>query len=200
MSQSIYLEPSKVPAQLRGGYSGKKFAVRVCESMTIPADAGLWSGGSRDLYNVVRFADGAQVRMPGQAGSPWDGSRRDQTVTLTPDLCVVRHSDFCGKDMGLTFYIHPSNAAPLLPAPAELTKAESLVLSYTASRKSSYMGKDRYDMARDDARYGSEGKAGLATFPTRADWDAAKVALISRGMLNKAGAVTPAGRNAAPRI
>lgn len=198
MSQSIYLEPAKVPSQLRGGYSGKKFAVRVCESMTIPADAGLWSGGSRDVYTVVRFADGASVRMPGQSASPWDGTRRDQTVTLTPDLCVVRQSDFCGKDMGLTFYIHPSNAAPLLPAPAELSKVEELVLSYTASRKSSYMGKDRYDMARDDAG-GWRGPV-PADFPTRADWDAAKLSLVGRGMLNKAGAITPAGRNAAPRI
>jgi hypothetical protein len=198
MSQSIYLEPSKVPPQLRGGYTGKKFAVRVCESMTIPSDAGLWSGGSRDLYRVVRFADGASVTMPGQASSPWDAGRRDQTITLTPDLCVVRHSDFCGKDMGLTFYIHPSNAAPLLPPPAELTKTESLVLAYTAGRKSSYMGKDRYEMARDDAG-GWRGPV-PADFPTRADWDAAKAALIGRGMLNKAGAITPAGRNAAPRI
>lgn len=198
MSQSIYLEPSKVPPQLRGGYMGKKFAVRVCETMTIPIDAGLWSGGSRELYRVVRFADGAAVTMPGQSSSPWDQGRRDQTVTLTPDLCVVRHSDFCGKDMGLTFYIHPANAAPLLPAPAELTKAESLVLSYTASRKSSYMGKDRYDMARDDAG-GWRGPV-PTDFPSRADWDCAKAALIVRGMLNKVGAITPAGRNAAPRI
>ena len=30
------------------------------------------------------------------------------------------------------------------------------------------------------------------------DWDAAKNALIARGMLNKAGAITTAGRNACP--
>lgn len=31
---------------------------------------------------------------------------------------------------------------------------------------------------------------------TREDWDAAKANLISRGMLNKAGAITVDGRNA----
>jgi len=31
---------------------------------------------------------------------------------------------------------------------------------------------------------------------SRADWDAAKQSLIGRGYLNKAGAITTAGRNA----
>ncbi len=34
--------------------------------------------------------------------------------------------------------------------------------------------------------------------PTRDEWNAAKTTLISKGLLNKAGAVTPAGRNARP--
>jgi hypothetical protein len=53
------------------------------------------------------------------------------------------------------------------------------------------MGKDRYDMAMDDARY-----AGEKTFPSREQWNAAKQALIEAGYLNKAGAITVKGKNA----
>ncbi len=38
---TIYLTPDQVPSHLRAGYAGKKLAARVCESMTIPMDAGL---------------------------------------------------------------------------------------------------------------------------------------------------------------
>jgi hypothetical protein len=94
--------------------------------------------------------------------------------------------------MGLTFYVHPDNATKLLPAPqAELTAFEKIVLSATASYKSSYAGMDRYEMARRDCRNGTP-------FPTRDDWALAKQTLINLGLLNKAGAITPAGRNAIP--
>jgi hypothetical protein len=91
--------------------------------------------------------------------------------------------------MGLTFYVHPDNAAKLLPAPTEVSEVDKLVLRATASYKSSYMGRDRYDMAKNDRRDGSP-------FPTRDEWNACKVSLACRGLLTKAGAITPAGRNA----
>ena len=47
--QTIHLEPSQVPAALRGAYDGRKFKAVVCESVEIPVTAGLWDGGSRDL-------------------------------------------------------------------------------------------------------------------------------------------------------
>lgn len=193
MFTPIYLEPKQVPASLRGSYSGKSFKAIVTETMTVPSTAGLWDGGSRDHYSAVRLADGAQVAMPGQNEAPW-GNRQDVKVTLVSGIAIVEHSIFCGKDMGLTFYLHPVDAAPMLPAPqADLTAVESLVLEYTISRKSSYMGRDRYQMAVEDMRWNSKPIA-----LTRASWDEAKSALIARGYLNKAGAVTTAGRNARP--
>lgn len=116
MQQAIYLEPKQVPASLRGSYSGKQFKAYVTESMTVPSTAGLWDGGSRDKFYAVRLADGAQVAMPGQDLSPW-GNRQDQKVTLQSGIAIVEHSIFAGKDMGLTFYLHPLDAAPMLPAP-----------------------------------------------------------------------------------
>lgn len=192
----IHLEPNMIPATLRGGYQGKKFKAVATETVTVPADAGLWSGGSCERYHGVNVNTGAAMAFPGQNSSPWNGSRRDVTVTLEPGFAVVRHSMFCGKDMGLTFYVHPSNAAALLPAPtAELSVYEKLVLRATASLKSSYNGQDRYSMMMSE--YKSRDILNGETYPTRAQWDAAKALLIEKRLLNKAGAITPAGRNAA---
>jgi hypothetical protein len=184
-----------VPAQLRGAYTGKQFKAIVCTEMTIPADAGLWAGGSRDRYSAIDFASGRQVSFPGQQAAPWDDSRRERHIKLEPSFAVVEHTIFQGKDLGLTFYLHPDNATKLLPPSHELSECEKLVLLYTATRKSSYMGKDRYAMAIDDARYGYGENRNRRT-PTREQWDAAKQSLIGKTLLNKAGAITPAGRNA----
>ena len=134
--------------------------------------------------------------MPGQNASPRDNDRREHVIPLKPDYAIVRHTIFRGKDMGLTFYIHPDNAAQLLPAPAaELPPVQKLVLKYTKERKASYNGQDRYAMAASDWRYyGKDWQ--LDAMPSRDDWQAAKEALIVAGYLNKAGAITVKGKNA----
>lgn len=196
----IYLDPAQVPPVLRGGYDGKKFAVEICDRVCIPATAGLWDGGSREVYSALRMADGAGIALSDSYHAPWDAERREQTVTLRPGMVVVRHSISRGVDMGLVFFLLASDAAPLLPAPAEpLSRVQSLVLAYTAHRKSSYNGRDRYGMALDDWRYGYMSDK-PATFPTRVEWDAAKADLAVRGLLTKAGAITPAGRNVAGSV
>lgn len=199
MQEPIYLEPNQVPPQLRRGYTGKKFKVVVTESVMVPSDAGIWDGGSRTTYNAIRTSDGAKVPMVNHNSAPWDASRRDQTVPLQPGYAVVSHSMFCGKDMGLTYYLHPTDAAPMLPAPAvELSPLHQLVLDYTKSRKSSYNGKDRYDMAREDHCYAFRNNG---PWPyTRELWEAAKTDLATMGLLDKRGAITVAGRNRAGRV
>lgn len=201
-TETIHLEPSQVPATLRGSYSGKSFQVRVVERVTVPAHAGLWDGGSRSTYSAVRIADGAGLPVSDNASAPWDKSRRDSVVDLRPGIAVIEHRIFCGKDMGLRIYVHPADAAPMLPSKPDLSPVERLVLEYTATRKSSYMGKDRFAMAIDDLqrdrRYGhdSDPVRKAITRLDRSMWDSAKESLIARGLLNKAGAITVAGRNA----
>lgn len=191
MRNVIHLDPEMVPAALRGSYNGKTFKAIVTESVTIPVTAGLWEGGSRDLYSVVSLDHGTR-EIPGQRLAPWSPGRGDHTVELLPGIVVVEHSIFCGKDMGLTFYVHPENATKLLPAPAaELTRLERVVLEATRSYKSSYAGMDRFQMAHRDY-------AGKFAF-TRSEWDMAKAHLVELGMLNKAGAITNKGRNAIAR-
>ncbi len=190
----IYLEPEKVPAFLRGGYSGKKFGAIVCTEVSVPSDSGQWGGGSRDVYNFIKLDTGETAPLLRAMQTGWNEPRKETTVKLEPGFAVVMSTIYNGKDLGLTFYIHPDNAAKLLPAPSpELSAHEKLVLQATCSFKSSYGGRDRYDMMAREMGFERANQ-----IPTRDEWNAAKTTLISKGLLNKAGAVTPAGRNSRP--
>lgn len=185
---TTYLTKDQVPAHLRGAYSGNKFEAVVTASVVIPVDAGLWGGGSRETFSIIHLESGIDATVPGQ-DSFADHTRKERTVPLVPGIAVIRQSVFQGKDMGLRFYVHPDNAAKFLPAPAaELSDHEREVLSATRNYKSSYGGKDRYEMAKLDHRG--------QLFPTREAWNTAKASLIAKGLLNKAGAITVAGKNA----
>ena len=195
-----YLEKNQVPAHLRGSYTGNKFQAHIVESVTIHADAGTWSGGSRDVYFAIDLSDGRSVSITDTFTAPWDSERRDREINLVPGFAIVRRSTFAGKAMGLAFYIHPNSAAKLLPAPTDPVSPHGrIVLIATASYKSSYNGMNRYDMARKDATYSWNQQKFIAkfgVFPTPEQWEAAKAELIAAKLLNKAGAITPAGRNA----
>jgi hypothetical protein len=39
---------------------------------------------------------------------------------MPPNVIVVEHSIFCGKDVGITIYVRPANLAKLLPEGGDL--------------------------------------------------------------------------------
>jgi len=196
--QTVYLEPCQVPASIRGAYSGKKYRAVITDSVYIPSDAGTWAGGSRTLYSAIHLSSGESKPACDAYSAPWDSARKDQNVTLKPGFAIISHSIFCGKDMGLTVYIHPDNAAALLPAPIELNPLQRAVLKYTKEKKASYNGRDRFDMLISDLDYWSKRQElNLESAPTRAQWDSAKEYLIEQGLLNARGAITTKGKNAA---
>jgi hypothetical protein len=179
---AIHLDRDQVPAIIRQGYNGKKFVLHVVESITIPSEAGLSSGGSRDTYHGVRLIDGSTIPLSDNFSSSWSATRQDRMIHVIPGIAVIHHTFFCGKDMGLTIYINPVNAAQLIPTTVELTVAEREVLIATRRYKSSYGGQDRYQMC--------------GTTMSRDEWNRTKESLIERGFLNRAGALTTNGRNA----
>jgi hypothetical protein len=176
-----HLAKNEVPAFLRGAYEGNKFRAEPVTSLTIQSDAGLWSGGSREFYSAVDLQTGFKVALPDQDGAPWDASRKSRTIDLRPGYAIVRSSHFCGKNMGLVFYIHPDDVAKLVPkdSGAELCDIEKKVLRIIDGYKS---------FARNDEFR----RAGIEL----GEVDAIKSRLISLGLLNKAGAITVKGRNA----
>jgi hypothetical protein len=101
-------------------------------------------------------------------------------------MIVIQESE--GYRPSILIYVHPNNVTKLIPmdnAP-ELPWIEKTVLIFTKSLKSSYAGIKNY-------RYHeAHRESGI----TLAEWEAAKVSLIIKGFLNKAGAITVDGRNA----
>jgi hypothetical protein len=107
-NEPIKLSSKDVPRHLRGNYAGRKFNLKPASEVIIPADANTWGGGSKENWYAIRLADGAAVTL-GSTDAPWSEGRKDKTVILSPGIAVVVRSIFCGKDMGLTFYVHADN-------------------------------------------------------------------------------------------
>jgi len=176
----IYLEPAQVPAHLKAGYNGKTFRAQVTESVVIPADAGLWSSGSRDTYKAIELATGRAADASDNYSAPWNDARADRTVKLRSGFAVVKSVMFQGKDFGLTFYVHPDDANKLLPPSGEeVTPTERKVLAIIGGLKSGYR-KEYFERANIKA----------------AELEAIKSGLMKRGYLTLSGAITPKGRNA----
>lgn len=165
------------------GYTGKKFAFEILDH---PINVkSCWSGGSKDEYVFVRLDNLTTMEMPPQ--SAFDAKVAGaEAVTLIPGLACVRHVYFCGKDLGVTVLLHQDNKPALIEKQVDLSDNEKIVLVYTRSLKPSYGGISNYRFheAHREKQISLE------------DWEAAKANLIGRGLLNKAGAITDAGRNA----
>ena len=176
-----HLNRKDIPAYLLGHYEGNKLKAEPCTSVTIQSDAGLWSGGSRERYIAVELISGKMIALPDQDSAPWDSNRTTREIPLKPGFAILRTSVFCGKNMGLTYYIHPDDIVKLVPknTDSELCAVEKRVLRIIDGYKS---------FARNDEFR----RAGIEL----GEADAIKARLISLGLLNKAGAITVKGRNA----
>lgn len=175
----IYLTKSQLPQQLHHLHTGGHIVVYVCESVHVPATAGTWSGGTREVYCAVRLADGRVLPVSDTISAPWNESRQDRVYKLEPGIAVAVTGSFCGKNAGLTIFARQEDIAPALPAPAaELSEAAAKVLEATCAYKSAYRREYLHQAGLRDAQI-----------------EAAKAELLALGYLTKQGAVTPAGRN-----
>jgi hypothetical protein len=190
--KEIFVEREQVAAIVAGtypDYRGNK--IRVIPAETVTFQNLNWQGGTRSQYRACDLSGGPLGSLDKwNQVHPRDNAAESSEIRLPEGAAIVEHSLDRGKDTGLRIYIRPADMPNLLPAPVALSSIERAVLVATRSYKSSYGGRDRYQMARDDA----PGK--IADFPSRAQWDAAKIALAERGLLTKAGGITNAGRNA----
>jgi hypothetical protein len=185
-----YLQPTDPVAKQIAGicfpeYTGKKYSVSVV-APGMRTDS-CWQGGSRDYWAVLQLSTMKVASIP-ENGSGFGQYKNALEMPLpAPDFALVRHSIFCGKDAGIHIYLHADNGAKLLPKPTEVTQNEKIVLVSTRSYKSSYAGVSNYRFV----------EARRDTGITATEWEEAKAALISRGLLLKTGAITVDGRNAA---
>jgi len=172
---------------LRGlhGYTGRKYRVEVVEEIQLLNNA--WSGGSRSSYVGVDLTTG-KVLSPhnNEYSNPFTGQLgREPIVKLSANQAIVKHSYFCGKDAGITIYLHPNNIAKLIPSSEEIGKNEEIVLACTRSYKNTYAGETNLRFKEANRQHGI----------SQAEWDTAKASLIVKKLLSKNGAITNDGRN-----
>lgn len=97
-------------------WKGRKVKARAVEKVHI---TGLnWSGGSRSQYRSCTI-DGRPLGSMDHHNqvAPWDQTAEGQSCPIPPGAVVVEHSIFCGKDSGLTIYVHPNDMPKFLPKP-----------------------------------------------------------------------------------
>ena len=180
----MYLNPNpnlKELAKRVFDYNGQKFQVEAAETVKIVS---YWDEGSRKYYALVQ-SDGTCEKF-GDAGGPFGPASIN--LIVAPDSMVLVNSIVGGKEYGVTFIVHPSVFPKYLnPAQDELPWAERVVLTATRSLKAYYAGDG-------NVRFH---EAHRQTGITQSQWTDAKWSLIEKRLLNKAGAITPDGRNAA---
>ena len=84
-------------------YKGRK--VRVSNYIPTSLDS-WWDGGSRDYY--VFYQPSTRKTFSVHSNHPFFESTQPRNLNELPeDVLLVRHSIFCGKDIGITIHIKP---------------------------------------------------------------------------------------------
>jgi len=91
-------------------YTGRKFIVEFRDRIQFHDTN--WSGGTRNEYKFVRI-DGAVGELV--IGAPWANPEEGRIYFMTMGVIVIAHRYFCGHDMGITIYAHPSHLPKWLP-------------------------------------------------------------------------------------
>jgi hypothetical protein len=183
---TVYLKPEQTMINLAKklfGYTGKKFKVTVANTYRLE---NYWDGGSKkDCYLIER--NGLKFHAPSQATTNPFNAVAHERFYIPEGTFVLEHNISCGKDMGITFYVRSDEMDTMsLPESTELSRDEKIVLIATRSFKSSYAGIKNYRFSE------ARSKTGI----TESEWNAAKESLITKGLLNKAGAINTEGKNA----
>jgi len=162
-------------------YKGRKFKVQFdTKQMSVRS---YWSGGSRTCYALVRLKD-LEVHHAPDSHPMFDRVQVDvDNVTIPEGFVIVGHSNFCGKDMGLTIYTPAPNT---LIQSGDLDDDVAQLLIATAGLKSSYGGRRDY---RGNALIRTLGWSRAKVVRTRAK-------AMELEYMTKRKAITTAGRNA----
>lgn len=91
-------------------YTGRKIAIEFTERVSF-WDTN-WGGGTRNSYAAVSERGHARLNVP----APWNNPVDGKTIDLPTDVLIVVHKIFCGHDLGLTIYAHPTHAPKWLSA------------------------------------------------------------------------------------
>jgi len=89
-------------------YNGRKISI----STNIPSRLdSYWDGGSRDYYAFVQLSTLKAVELP--TNHPFFEKDKPRDLSALPlGMAIVRHSIFCGKDVGCAVFVNPQDLNP----------------------------------------------------------------------------------------
>lgn len=93
-------------------YRGRTFYATFTTHITIHDTN--WGGGTRSTWKAIRMDGGKVSALPSY--SPWNNPTEGAQIELEPGIVIIEHCIFCGKDLGIRFYAHPSMETHLLTA------------------------------------------------------------------------------------
>lgn len=157
-------------------YNGRKFQVRIVPERTPISVHSYWDGGSREYYVALNLLTYKAMEIPENGGM--NSSKKLAPISITENFCLVEHSIYMGKDMGLTFIICEKNATALLPSKDNLDKKERGVLLVLRSYKPAF----RREYAR---------QLGISA----QEYDQIVANLKVKQYVGPTGGITPKGRN-----
>jgi len=82
----------------------------------VALDGTYWDGGSRYTYHTINLATRKVGAAPQYAPPQFGGPRETPQAPLISGAAIVRIGIFCGKTATVKIYLHPEDAAHLLPA------------------------------------------------------------------------------------
>jgi len=172
--------PDWVQRVLKGKKIGKDVAVEIGDRVVT---SGNWHDANvMDVYLYDRGKVAHQMAIGGQ--SPWDSGKEAQVkkgfeTTLNKEKMILITNTY---PKTAKLYVHPDAMIKALDEPKQqLTPEEYMVLAITRGLKAAYGG--GYPRKEASAEYGI-------------DYETVKAQLISKGMLNRAGAINKEGKNA----
>jgi len=187
----IELAKKDVPKMLLAAfpeYRGRRF--RIYEA-TSYYPQNYWDGGSRNYFKLCNLQTGEMNAPLPEVANPFQKIAHS-SFEIPAGYCVVEYSIFCGKDLGISFYVPAANLSKLLPSPQteELTDHEKIVLVFTKELVSSYNGVSDFRYVRAHARYKI----------SKSEWVTACESLKQKGLLTKKNSLTVDGKNTASSI
>lgn len=164
------------------GIRKQSIQVVACESVAFQNRN--WDDGCRNVYYLLNLETKCSIKDT----SADCHMQPDQTFRMQPGIGVVRVA-YSGQNKYVTLYVHPDNLPQQIESAPATSINERIVLWFTRCRKSTMYGQKNYRYI-EASRY----------FPISLEaWEAAKMTLIEKKLLTKAGGLTPAGKNASPK-
>jgi hypothetical protein len=180
----MYVKRKDMLPSIVKAIDAREYEILIAESVTLSGN--YWQGGVKYYYRAINLDSGQWVESGAEFGNPFT-CPHEPTIKLLPGIAVIRYRNRPGRDC--TVFLHPDNANKLITTDSskQLSDNEKLVLQNTKGLKSSYGGISNY-------RFHCANRDKGITLDA---WNVAKDSLIARGLLDKRGALTTDGRNAA---